>query len=66
MATAVVILFIGLFTTICTLLKPDFYWENRKAVALRKLVGDRIAAIFYLIIGILCIGFGIAILLELL
>lgn len=60
MGAGIIILLIGLFITICTLAKPSFYWENRKALRLRRLVGDGITTILYLIIGILCIGISIA------
>ncbi|HHY78413.1 MAG TPA: hypothetical protein GX498_07925 [Clostridiales bacterium] len=65
MATAIILILIGLFAVICTLLKPTFYWEHRKALILRKLLGDRITTIFYLVLGILLIGLGIANLLGL-
>ena len=45
----------GIFTLVCTFLKPDFYWESRKAIRMRKLLGDRGASFFYYGIGIVII-----------
>jgi vacuolar-type H+-ATPase subunit I/STV1 len=59
------ILFIvaGIFTLLMTLIKPSFYWNSRKAMRLRRLVGDPIASIIYILIAIFCISYGIRILL---
>ncbi len=45
-------IFAGLGTIYLTVTKPDFYWNHRKAVAMRKIFGDRGATLFYLLIGI--------------
>ncbi|WP_099192490.1 Imm17 family immunity protein [Tepidibacter mesophilus] len=50
---------IGLYTIIATIKKPDFFWENRKAKFTRKIVGDKIASIFYMIIGCFISGVGV-------
>ncbi len=55
MGGPIILLLIGVFAIICTLLKPPFYWESKKALRLRRLVGDRIATLLYLVIGIFCI-----------
>ncbi|WFD08950.1 hypothetical protein [Tepidibacter hydrothermalis] len=49
---------IGLFTLICTIKKPNFFWENRKALRMRRLIGDKITSIFYIIIGAFALGGG--------
>ncbi|MCT4604731.1 MAG: hypothetical protein N4A64_01295 [Marinisporobacter sp.] len=60
MNTSIIILLVGIFTIICTLTKPAFYWESRKARRLRRFIGDGGATIVYLIIGIFLIGFSIS------
>lgn len=47
----------GLFLTVCTVLRLPFYWNSRKALRLRRLIGDTLAFFIYLIIGL-----GVAIL----
>ncbi|MCK8060619.1 MULTISPECIES: hypothetical protein [unclassified Fusibacter] len=46
-----IILAAGLFALICTVIKPSFYWESRKAKRMRKLMGDGITTVIYLVIG---------------
>lgn len=50
---------IGLFTIICTYFKPNFYWESRKAVRMRNLLGDTYTSLLYYGIGAVVIGIGI-------
>ncbi|MDF2474303.1 MAG: hypothetical protein K0R21_2085, partial [Anaerocolumna sp.] len=50
---------IGLFIIIHTLLKPKYFWEHRKAKALRNRFGDTPTTILYLIIGGLLFLLGI-------
>ncbi|WP_053956105.1 hypothetical protein [Inediibacterium massiliense] len=52
MGMSILILLVSIFTIICTLLKPPFYWESRKAKNLRRFLGDGGATIVYLLIGI--------------
>lgn len=42
---------VGLFALICTFLKPDFYWNSRKATRMRRLIGDFGASLLYYLIG---------------
>ncbi|MDF2613726.1 MAG: hypothetical protein K0S71_1512 [Clostridia bacterium] len=42
---------IGVFIIINTISKPRYFWEHRKAVALRQWLGDRNATIIYLVLG---------------
>ena len=51
---------VGLFAIICTVLKPAFYWESRKATRLIKLIGSTATSILYITIGILLVGIGVA------
>lgn len=52
MVTSIFILAAGLFAIICTILKPAFHWESRKAKQLRNLIGNTATSIFYILIGI--------------
>lgn len=51
MVTSIFILGAGLFSIICTILKPAFYWESRKAKQLRNLLGNTATSVFYILIG---------------
>lgn len=55
------ILFIlmGIFTVFCTITKPNFYWNSRKALRFRKLIGDFGATVFYCVVGSGLVVFGI-------
>lgn len=46
-----ILIALGLFTLICTFLKPDFYWNSRKATRMRRFIGDLGANILYYLIG---------------
>ncbi len=50
---------IGIFTLVCTFLKPSFYWESRKARGMRKLIGDRGTSVMYYIIGLAVMVIGV-------
>ena len=65
MGSSILFLLAGLFAIFCTLTKPAFYWESRKAKRLRRFVGDTIATVFYLGIGIFLVGAGVINLLRL-
>lgn len=54
-----IFILIGLFTTICTVTKPNFYWNSRKAQRLRRVIGDTGAMVFYLAIGVFALFIGI-------
>ncbi len=60
--TGIFFIAVGLFTLAMTLLKPSFYWNSRRAKRLRGLLGDGITTIFYIIIAILCIFYGVKVL----
>ena len=51
---------LGVYVLFCTLIKPRFFWESKKATRLRKSIGDSKAAIVYYVIA------GIALLVGLL
>jgi len=51
---------LGVYILLCTLLKPKFFWESKKAIRLRKSIGENKAAIVYYVIA------GIALLIGLL
>ncbi len=46
------LIIVGLFAVWGTLAKPAFFWSSRKAMGLRKLIGDGPASVVYLIIGV--------------
>jgi len=54
----IIFILIGLFSIICTIKKPNFFWESRKALRMRKLLGDKITSIFYIVVGALALGGG--------
>lgn len=47
----VFLLIIGLFILICTIFRLPFYWNSRKALRMRRLVGDTVTFFLYIIIG---------------
>ncbi|TCO79117.1 hypothetical protein [Marinisporobacter balticus] len=59
MGTSILLLLAGLFAIICTLKKPAFYWESRKARRLRRFIGDTAATFFYMGMGIILVGISI-------
>lgn len=65
MYISIVLLAAGLFAIICTVLKPDFYWESRKAKRLRNLIGNTGTSVLYIVIGIVLSCMAIADLLGL-
>ena len=54
----IIFILIGLFSIICTIKKPNFFWESRKALRMRKLLGDKITSVFYIVVGALAFGGG--------
>ena len=50
---------IGLFTIWGAVAKPNFYWNSRRAVRLRKFIGEGGAMIFYLVLGLALILVGV-------
>ncbi|GMQ64359.1 hypothetical protein AN2V17_35960 [Vallitalea sp. AN17-2] len=53
------LILIGLFSLFCSITKPSFYWDSRKTLRFRKLVGDNVAFIIYLLTSLFVIGIGI-------
>jgi|GEM_PF-2501619 len=47
--------FLAAFTLFGCTYKPKFFWEHRKALAMRETLGDTGATIFYIFIAILFI-----------
>lgn len=54
----IILLIVGIFTLAMTIMKPDFYWESRKAKSLRRLIGDKGSAIFYIALACFMLFFG--------
>ena len=63
MTSGIVFIAAGIFTLVMTLLKPPFYWHSRKAMRLRRLVGDTLTSMIYIVIALFCIYHGVKILL---
>ncbi len=42
---------VGAFTIFCTLTKPGFYWNSRRAQRMRRFIGDGATTLLYLVIG---------------
>ncbi len=55
----IIFILIGLFSIICIIKKPNFFWESRKAIRMRKLLGDKITFAFYIVVGVLAFGGGV-------
>ena len=49
----------GIFTAVCTIKKPNFFWEHRKAMQLRKIIGDKATTVFYLALSFILVVFGL-------
>lgn len=45
------LILLGLFIIIHTLIKPKYFWDHRKAIAVRERFGDTATTILYLVIG---------------
>ncbi len=50
---------LGIYVLVCTLAKPKFFWESKKATRLRKSIGDSKAAIVYYIIAGIALIVGV-------
>lgn len=50
---------LGAYVLICTLIKPKFFWESKKATRLRKSIGDSKAAIVYFVIAAVALFVGV-------
>jgi formate-dependent nitrite reductase membrane component NrfD len=50
---------LGLYVLVCTLTKPKFFWESKKAKRLRKSIGESNAAIVYYIIASVALLVGL-------
>lgn len=50
---------IGGFILLGTYFKPGFYWNARKAMRLRNIIGDQATAILYYAIGAVLLVLGI-------
>lgn len=59
MSTSILLICVGLFAIIATIIKPNFYWNSRKARRFRKFFGDTVTTIIYLAIGSFAIILGI-------
>lgn len=54
----IIFILMAIFTIICTIKKPTFFWEHRKAKLLRKILGNKLTSVFYMLIGIFLFGVG--------
>lgn len=64
MTEGIILILIGVFTLVCSITKPNFYWNSRKARSMRKFVGDGMTTIIYLVLSIISIVVGIGMLLS--
>ena len=64
MAQAVLLLLMGLFALTCTYYKPKFYWENHKALRMRKLFGDTATQVIYYVVAAFLIFISLMIYIE--
>lgn len=59
MGVGIALILVGLLTLILTIIKPNFYWNSRKAVRARRIFGDTVASIIYLVLGVIIIVIGV-------
>jgi tetratricopeptide (TPR) repeat protein len=59
MKGAIYFIIAGTIIGILTLFKPNFFWNHRKAAFVRRFLGDRGTTIFYLIVSVAMLTFGI-------
>ncbi|WP_432664951.1 hypothetical protein R9X47_01650 [Wukongibacter baidiensis] len=62
MMISAILIIVGIFTFTCTLKKPNFFWEHRKAKLLRKTIGDKATSIFYFTISLIITVVGLFVL----
>ena len=60
--TGVLLIIIGAFIMIMTFLKPPLYWDSKRTMRLRRLFGDAIANIIYILIAVVLIFYGVSLL----
>ena len=48
----------GLYALVGVIFKVDFFWNGRAFSQMRALVGDQRARLIYLILALICLGFG--------
>lgn len=60
--TGILIIAIGVLVMAMTFIKPPIYWNSRRTMRMRKLFGDVIANIIYILISIMLIFYGVSIL----
>lgn len=49
---------LGLLVVYCAAMQVPFFMNHRKAVALRGIIGDTLARVFYIAIGLAITAFG--------
>ncbi|MES2559559.1 MAG: tetratricopeptide repeat protein [Bacteroidota bacterium] len=59
MREAIVLMIAGVAIAILTLVKPNFFWNRRKALFVRGILGDAGTTILYLLIAMGMLGFGV-------
>lgn len=59
MLSGIFLIAIGLFIMAMTLIKPPLYWESRRTMRMRKMFGDALANIIYILIAIMLVFYGL-------
>ncbi|MDR1688457.1 MAG: immunity 17 family protein [Clostridiales bacterium] len=59
MSTAIILIIMGLFSAICAAMDFNWFMENRKAAFFVRLIGRGGARIFYIVLGVILITFGV-------
>ncbi len=49
---ALLFFFAGLFTVVCTIRKPTFFWEHYRSRSLRRVIGDTRDQVLHLKMGL--------------
>jgi len=60
--TGVLLIVIGAFIMVMTFIKPPLYWDSKRTMRLRRLFGDAIANIIYILIAVVLIFYGVTLL----
>jgi hypothetical protein len=58
MLSGIFLIAIGLFTMAMTFIKPDIYWNGSRMLRMRRMFGDAIANIIYIVIAIILVFYG--------
>lgn len=58
MKPGILLIVVGFFIMAMTFIKPALYWESRRTMRLRRMFGDAIANIIYILIAIVLVFYG--------